>query len=56
MKKDTYVIVLEQNEAGLNALFVVDPNKVLPNGKNEVIKVLIGDYADEIAKELGIIE
>ena len=56
MKKDTYVIVLEQNEVGLNALFVVNPDKILPNGKNEVVKVLIGDYADEIAKELGIIE
>ena len=36
----------------LNRLIVVNPNKKLDNGNNEVIKILIGDFADEVYKEL----
>ena len=39
-------------ENGINRLIVADPYKKLPNGNNEVIKVLIGDYADEVFKQL----
>lgn len=36
----------------MNRLIVVNPNKKLDNGKNEVIKILIGDFADEVYKQL----
>lgn len=36
----------------MNRLIVVNPNKKLDNGNNEVIKILIGDFADEVYKEL----
>jgi hypothetical protein len=50
--KKAYYIVYEQKEDGFSALTVVDPNEVLPNGNNKVVKILIGDYADDILKEL----
>ena len=46
------MIVQYDTDSGLNGLIVVDPEKTLPNGNKEVIKILIGDYADEIYKEL----
>ena len=46
------LIVQYDTDSGLNGLIVVDPEKTLPNGNKEVIKILIGDYADEIYKEL----
>ena len=36
----------------MNRLIVVNPNKKLDNGNNEVIKILIGDFADEVYKQL----
>ena len=46
------LIVQYDTDGELNGLTVADPYKTLPNGNKEVIKILIGDYADEIYKEL----
>ena len=45
-----YKTVTEKN--GLNSLTVVDPDVTLDNGNKEVVKILIGSYADEVMKEL----
>lgn len=50
--KKAYYVIYEKEENGLSSLTVVDPDSVLPNGNNEVVKILIDDYADEILKEL----
>lgn len=52
--KKAYYVIYEQpdNKETLSTLTVVDPDKKLPNGKNEVVKILFSDYADEIYKEL----
>ena len=50
MKK--WLIVQYDTDDELSGLIVADPEKTLPNGNKEVIKILIGDYADEIYKEL----
>lgn len=39
-------------DGGLNRLIVADPDKTLPNGNKEIIKILIDSYADDIFKEL----
>lgn len=46
------LIVQYDTDSELHGLIVADPKKTLPNGNKEVIKILIGDYADEIYKEL----
>ncbi len=46
------LIVQYDTDSKLSGLIVADPEKTLPNGNKEVIKILIGDYADEIYKEL----
>ena len=46
------LIVQYDTDGELSSLIVADPEKTLPNGNKEVIKILIGDYADEIYKEL----
>lgn len=46
------VVSYDKSDNDLSALTVADPNKRLPNGNLEVIKILIGSYADEIFKEL----
>lgn len=46
------LIVQYDTDGELSGLIVADPEKILPNGNKEVIKILIGDYADEIYKEL----
>ena len=52
--KKLYILQYEtsDDENGLNALIVADPDKTLPNGNTEVIKILIGSYADDMIKEL----
>ena len=50
MKKVLYVLYDTDKEP--HGLTVVDPDIKLPNGNNKVIKILIGDYADDIYKEL----
>ena len=50
MKRQLVVIYDTNND--LNRLIVVDPDEVLENGNSKVIKILIGDYADDIYKEL----
>ena len=52
--KKLYILQYEtsDDENGLNALIVADPDKTLPNGNIKVVKILIGDYADNIFKEL----
>ena len=50
MKKQ--LLVIYDTDTELHGLTVVDLEEKLPNGNNKVIKVLIGDYADEIYKEL----
>ena len=52
MIKKLYIVQYEQNEDGFSSLTVADPNITLPNGNKKVIKILIGDYADQILKEL----
>ena len=49
--KKTLVVVYD-TDSDLHGLAVVNPNKKLPNGNNEVINILIGDYADYIFNEL----
>lgn len=50
MKKQ--LLVIFDTDKDLHGLTVVDLEEKLPNGNNKVIKVLIGDYADEVYKEL----
>ena len=50
MKK--LLIVQYDTDSDLHGLIVADPEKTLPNGNKEVIEILVGDYADEIYKEL----
>ena len=50
MKKQ--LLVIFDTDKDLHGLTVVDLEKKLPNGNNKVIKTLIGDYADDIYKEL----
>ena len=50
MKKQ--LLVIYDTDTDLNCLTVVDLEEKLPNGNNKVIKILIGDYADEVYKEL----
>ena len=48
------IVVYDTNEDlnGLNGLIVVDPDEVLENGNFKVIKILLGDYADEVYRDL----
>ena len=50
MKK--ILLVIFDTDKDLHSLDVVDSEVRLPNGNNKVIKILIGDYADDIYKEL----
>lgn len=50
MKKQ--LIVIFDTDKDLHNLAVVDPDEQLSNGNYKVVKVLIGDYADEVYKEL----
>lgn len=43
---------VHNDKSKFNTLIVADPNKTLPNGNNEIIKILFGSYADDIFKEL----
>ena len=46
------IVSYDKSGTDLSTLTVADPNRHLPNGNLEVIKILIGSYADEIFKEL----
>jgi len=50
MKKQ--LLVIFDTDKDLHGLTVVDLEEKLPNGNNKVIKTLIGDYADEVYKDL----
>lgn len=50
MKKQ--LLVIYDTDADLHNLAVVDPEEQLPNGNYKAVKVLIGDYADDIYREL----
>lgn len=50
MKK--FLLMLYDTDNELNTLTVADPEKKLENGNFEIIKMLIGNYADEIYKHL----
>lgn len=50
MKKT--LIVVYDTDTDLPGLIVADPEEFLPNGNNKVIKILVGDYANDIYKEL----
>jgi hypothetical protein len=50
MKKQ--LLVIYDTDTDLHGLTVVDLEKKLPNGNNKVIKTLLGDYADEVYKDL----
>ena len=46
------LVVIYDTDSNLNRLIVVDPEEQLENGNNKVIKILIGDYADEVFRDL----
>jgi hypothetical protein len=50
MKKQ--LLVIFDTDKDLHGLVVVDPEEQLPNGNNKVIKTLLGNYADDVYKEL----
>ena len=52
MIKKLYLVQYENNEDGLPALIVADPDITLPNGNKKILNIIIGDYADELIKEL----
>ena len=52
MIKKLYLVQYEKNEDGLPALIVADPDITLPNGNKNILNIIIGDYADELIKEL----
>ena len=39
--------VVQYNDDGMHSLAVIDPDDILENGNNRVVKLLIGTYADE---------
>lgn len=51
--KKLYLIQYEkENEDSLPDLIVADPDITLPNGNKKIINIIVGDYADELIKEL----
>lgn len=50
MSKRLYIV--EFDDSGLHSLSVADPMKKLENGNLEIVKMLIGTYADEIYEHL----
>ena len=52
MEKLLIIYEKAKTDKEMNRLIVVNPNKKLDNGNNEVIKILIGDFADEVYKQL----
>jgi hypothetical protein len=50
MKKQ--LLVIFDTDKDLHGLTVVDLEEKLSNGNNKVIKTLLGDYADDIYKDL----
>lgn len=44
--------VVQYNDDGMHSLAVIDPDDILENGNNRVVKLLIGAYADETLKIL----
>lgn len=50
MKKQ--LVVIYDTDSNLNGLIVIDPEEQLENGNYKPIKILIGDYADEVYREL----
>lgn len=49
-----YILSYEkrENDDAFSALVVADPGIKLSNGKIKVVKVIIGDHADELMDEL----
>ena len=47
-----WLLVQYDTDKEVHALTVADPEETLPNGNKKVVKILIGDYADDIYKEL----
>lgn len=52
MIKKLYLVQYEKKEDELPALIVADPDITLPNGNKKILNIIIGDYADELIKEL----
>ena len=50
--KKLYILQYEKDESGFASLVVADPDITLPNGNKKVINIIVGDYADELIKEL----
>ena len=52
--KKILILVYEtrEPEEGFNTLIVADPDKTLPNGNKEIVKMFIDNSADETYKEL----
>lgn len=53
MIKKLYLVQYEKkDEDSLPALIVADPDITLQNGNKKVLNIIVGDYADELIKEL----
>ena len=53
MIKKLYLVQYEKkDEDSLPFLIVADPDITLPNGNKKILNIIIGDYADELIKEL----
>ena len=52
--KKTLILVYEteKQDGGFNTLIIADPDKTLPNGNKEIVKMLLDNYADEVYAEL----
>lgn len=53
MIKKLYLVQYEKkDEDSLPALIVADPDITLPNGNKKILSIIVGDYADELIREL----
>ena len=47
-----YILRYEKSDNDISALVIADPDIKLPNGNIKVVNIIIGNYADELIKEL----
>ncbi len=47
-----YILSYEKSDNDFSTLVVADPDITLPNGNLKVVNVIVGDYAEELIKEL----
>lgn len=46
------LLIIYDTDSNLNGLIVIDPEEQLENGNYKPIKILIGDYADDVYRDL----